>query len=101
MRVTGMAAIYPKRHTSQPQPLNRVYPYFLNDLEIGRPIQVWAPDITYIRLAHGFMFLTAVTHGLTRYVLAYELSILLDKKFCLTALDQALGLPRPETFNTD
>jgi putative transposase len=49
MRVMGMAAIYPKRHTSQPQPLNRIYPYLLSHLEISRPDQVWASDITYIR----------------------------------------------------
>lgn len=86
-RVMGIAAIYPKRHRSQPQPLNRIYPYLLSHLEISRPDQVWASDITYIRLAHGFVFLTAV--------LAWELSILLDKEFCLTALDRALGLSRP------
>lgn len=44
----GIAAIYPKRHTSQPQPLNRIYPYLLSHLEISRPDQVWASDITYI-----------------------------------------------------
>ena len=91
----GIAAIYPKRHTSQPQPLNRIYPYLRSHLEISRPDQVWASDITYIRLAHGFVFLTAVMDWLSHYVLAWELSILLDKEFCLTALDRALGLSRP------
>lgn len=94
-RVMGIAAIYPKRHTSQLQPLNRIYPYLLSHLEISRPDQVWASDITYIRLAHGFVFLTAVMDWFSRYVLAWELSILLDKEFCLTALDRALGLSRP------
>jgi transposase-like protein len=60
MQVMGIAAIYPKRKTSQPQPENRIYPYLLDHLEISRPDQVWASDITYIRLAHGFVFLTAV-----------------------------------------
>jgi len=101
MRVMGIAAVYPKRHTSQSQPLNRIYPYLLDHLEIGRPDQVWASDITYIRLAHGFVFLTAVMDWFSRYVLAWELSILLDKEFCLTALDRALGISRPEIFNSD
>ncbi len=92
MRVMGMAAIYPKRHTSQPQPLNRIYPYLLDHLEISRPDQVWASDITYIRLAHGFVFLMAVMDWFSRYILAWELSILLDKEFCLMALDRALSL---------
>ena len=37
----------------------------------------------------------------SRDVLAWELSILLDKEFCLTALDRALGISRPEIFNSD
>jgi len=101
MRVMGIAAIYPKRHTSQPQPLNRIYPYLLGHLEISRPDQVWASDITYVRLTHGFVFLTAVMDWFSRYVLAWELSILLDREFCLIALDRALGLSRPEIFNSD
>ena len=101
MRIMGIAAIYPQRHTSQPQPLNRIYPYLLDRLEISRPDQVWASDITHIRLAHGFVFLTAVMDWFSRYVLAWELSILLDKEFCLTALDRALGISRPEIFNRD
>ena len=47
MRIMGIAAIYPKRHTSQPQPMNRIYPYLINNLEISRPDHVWASDITY------------------------------------------------------
>jgi putative transposase len=101
MRVMGIAAIYPKRQTSQPESMNRIYPYLLGDLEINHPDQVWASDITDIRLAHGFVFLTAVMDWFSRYVLAWELSILLDKEFCLTALDRALGLSRPEIFNSD
>jgi putative transposase len=95
MRVMGIAAIYPKRRTSQLQPLNRIYPYLLDHLEISRPEKVWASDITYICLAHGLVFLTAVMDWFSRYVLARELSILLDKEFCLTALDRALGISRP------
>jgi putative transposase len=95
MQVVGIAAIYPKKHTRQPQPLNRIYPYLLDHLEISRPDQVWASDITYIRLAHGFVFLTAFMDWFSRYVLAWEFSILLDKEFCLTALDRALGISRP------
>lgn len=101
MRVMGMAAVYPKRRTSQPQPENRIYPYLLDHLEISRPDHVWASDITYIRLLHGFVFLVAVMDWFSRYILAWELSIFLDKEFCLTALDRALGISRPEIFNSD
>lgn len=37
----------------------------------------------------------------SRYVLACELSILLDKEFCMTVLDRALGISPPEIFNSD
>jgi len=101
MRVMGMAAIYPKRHTSPPQAMNRIYPYLLDHLEISRPDCVRASDVTYIRLAQGFVFLTAIMDLLSRYVPAWELSIFLEKVFCLTARDRALGISRPEIFNSD
>ena len=50
MRLMGIEAIYPKRRLSIPDKEHRVYPYLLNDIKISRPDQVWAVDITYIRL---------------------------------------------------
>ena len=47
------------------------------------------------------MYLTAVMDWHSRYVLSWELSITLDAEFCVTALDRALKLGRPEIFNTD
>jgi putative transposase len=48
MAQMGLAVIYPKPRTSQPQPENRVYPYLLRGLAVTRPDQVWCADITYI-----------------------------------------------------
>jgi hypothetical protein len=72
--------------------LNRIDPYLLDHLEINRPDHVWTSDITNIRLADSFVFLTAVMDWFSRYVLAWKLSIFLEKEFCLTALDRALGI---------
>ena len=58
-------------------------------------------DITYIRIATGFMDLTAIIDWYSRYVLAWQLSNTLDNYFCLVALDQALAQAKPEIFNTD
>ena len=46
MRVMGMAAVYPKRHTSRLQPLNRICPYLLDNLEISHPDCVRASDFS-------------------------------------------------------
>jgi putative transposase len=62
---------------------------------------VLRPDITYIPMARGFMYLTAVIDWHSRYVLAWQLSNTLDGQFCLDALRQALQQGRPDIFNTD
>ena len=46
MRTMGLQAIYRRPRTSQPTPGHKVYPYLLGSLEINRPDQVWATDIT-------------------------------------------------------
>ena len=73
----------------------------LNGLTINAPDQVWCTDITYIRLAQGFVYLVAIMDWHSRYVLAWELSTTLDKGFCLDAVRQALQISKPKIFNTD
>jgi putative transposase len=68
---------------------------------IDRRDQVWSTDITYIPLDRGFMYLTAVIDWYSRYVLCWRLSNTLDGRFCLEALEEALGGGRPTIFNTD
>lgn len=101
MQVMGLQAIYPKPNTSKPTPGHRIYPYLLRELVITRPNQVWSTDITYIPMAHGFMYLTAVIDWYSRYVLSWQLSNTLDGQFCLVALRQALQQDTPDIFNTD
>lgn len=102
MRLMGLEAIYPKPRLSLPGDDNsRKYPYLLRGLKIGRPNQVWATDITYVRLWQGFVYLVAIMDWYSRYVLSWALSTTLDVDFCLAALRQALAIARPEMFNTD
>lgn len=101
MRTMGLEAVYPRPKTSAPCPGHRIYPYLLRGLAIERPDQVWSADITYVPLARGFMYLTAVLDWHSRYVLSWELSNTLDSGFCVAALEAALGERRPEIFNTD
>ena len=60
MRLMGLVSVAPKPNTSRPAPGHKIYPYLLRGLSIERPNQVWCRDLTYIRLAHGFVYLTAV-----------------------------------------
>jgi putative transposase len=101
MQLMGLAAIYQRPRTSRPAPEHRIYPYLLRGLVIERINQVWAADICYIPMARGFLYLVAVMDWVSRYVLAWRLSNLLDTSFCISALEEALSKGRPEIFNTD
>jgi putative transposase len=63
----GLEAIYPKPNTSKPAPGHKIFPYLLHGLTITRPNQVWSSDITYIPMARGFMYLTAVLSLIKSY----------------------------------
>ena len=77
-RLMGLEAIYPKPRLSQSCPGHKRYPYLLKGLVIDHSDQVWCSDINYIRLLHGFVYLTVVMDWFSRYVLSWELSITLD-----------------------
>ena len=60
MRVMGLRAIYRRSRTSKPAAGHRIHPYLLCGMEITRPNQVWAADITYIPMARGFLYLVVI-----------------------------------------
>ncbi len=101
LRLMGLEAIYPKPGTSVLGPGEQRYPYLLRGMNIERCNQVWSCDITYIRLARGFIYLMAVIDWFSRYVLSWDISVTLDTSFCLDAVDRALQVATPEIFNTD
>jgi len=102
MRKMGIQSIAPKPNTSKKHPQHKVYPYLLRNFDVTRSNQVWCTDITYIPLAGGFVYLTAVMDWHSRYVLSWELSITMDNEFCVSALERALRCHgTPYIFNTD
>jgi putative transposase len=102
MRAMGLQAIVPGPHTSIPHPEHKKYPYLLRGLDVNRPNQAWASDITYIPMARGFLFLVAIMDWHSRCVLSWRLSNTLDSTFCLEALEEAIKTDGvPEIFNTD
>ncbi len=101
MQLMCLKAIYRHPRTSPPGPGNKVYPYLLDGMKITRPNQVWCADITYIPMAHGFLYLVVIMDWYSRYVLAWRLSNTLDADFCMEALEVALKKGKPDVFNTD
>lgn len=101
MAVMGIEAVYPKRKLSEPGEGHKIYPYLLRGITVGRINQVWSTDITYIRMAQGFVYLVAVMDWFSRYVLSWSLALTMEIGFCLEALRGALRRGRPEIFNSD
>jgi len=101
MRKMGLEAIYPGPNLSKRRQEHQVYPYLLRGLDIVRPNQVWATDVTYIPMSEGFLYLVAVMDLFSRYVLSWKLSNTLESQFCIDALRKALEMATPEIFNTD
>lgn len=102
MRRMGIHALYRKPNTSKPHPAHKVYPYLLRNLEIAKPNQVWAADITYIPMQRGFLYLFAVMDWASRRVLSWRLSNTLTTDFCVEAVREALHrYGKPDIFNTD
>ena len=102
MRRMGIQALAPQPGTSRRNPGHKIYPYLLRKLAITRANQVWALDITYIPMARGFVYLTAVVDVASRRVLAHRVAITLEAVHAKEVIEQALArYGVPEIVNTD
>jgi putative transposase len=102
MKRMGIEALYRRPRTTKPAPGHKIYPYLLRGIEIARPNQVWAMDITYIPMARGFVYLAVVLDWFSRRVLSWRVSITMEAAFCVETLEDALARHgKPEIFNTD
>ncbi|OMZ60541.1 transposase [Burkholderia pseudomallei] len=64
--------------------------------------QAWALDTTYIPMARGFVYLTAVVDWSSRKVLAHRVAITLEAVHAVEALEEAFArYGRPDIVNTD
>lgn len=100
--VMGLRAILPGPHTSKRHKDHPVYPYLLRGLDIQRPNQVWATDISYIPIWNGYMYLTAIIDLYSRYVLTWSLSNTMHSEWCAELVSKAVeeyGIA--EIINTD
>lgn len=102
MRLMGLRSVAPRPFTSRRAPGHVVYPYLLGDIRITRPGQAWCADLTYIPMAHGFLYVVAIMDWHSRKVLSWRLSNTQDTAFCVEALQEAIErYGCPGIFNTD
>jgi putative transposase len=102
MQRMGVEALAPQPGTSQRTPGHKIYPYLLRKLAIDRSNQVWALDTTYIAMARGFVYLTAVVDVASRRVLAHKVATTLEACHAREVLELAFARwGMPEIVNTD
>jgi len=102
MKKAGLMAIYPGKRLSIPMKMHEKYPYLLKNKDIWLPNQVWATDITYIKLFGCHVYLIAILDLFSRKVLSWKISNTLDTEFCVSALEEAIMIyGTPAIFNTD
>ena len=102
LRLMGLMAIYPKKNLSRLGLIKYIRPYLLKGLEINRPNQVWAIDITYIPMKKGFLYLTAIIDVYSRFIVGWGISNTLDAGATLDVMKQAIkDHGKPEIINSD
>lgn len=102
MRRMGIAAVYTKPNLSKPNGANPVYPYLLRGVTAQRPNHIWGTDVTYIRLASGFVYLTAFIDWYSRFILSWKISTTLERGFCIDAANTAVAqYGTPDIANSD
>jgi putative transposase len=101
MQELSIQGLYPNKYKTTTKGKTKVFPYLLQDLKIIRKNQVWATDITYIKLPKLVMYFTAIIDLYSRYIISYSLSNTLATDFCMESLIAALKIACPDIFNTD
>jgi putative transposase len=102
LRLMNIMAIYPQRNLSKLGHARYVKPYLLKKLTIEYANQVWAIDITYIPMAHGFMYLTALIDLHSRFIVGWNVHNTLEAENCLSVLKAALDrYGKPGIINSD
>lgn len=93
--------IYPKLNLSKRKHNSVILPYLLRNAVITRPNQAWSIDITYIKMKHGFLYLTAIIDWYSRCIVGWDLDDTLDTRSAIAACRKAFGIATPEILNSD
>ena len=102
MKIMEIETIYQKPNLSKLGQAKYIYPYLLRKLEITRPNQVWASDISYIPFNGGFMYLYAIIDVYSRAIVGWSLSSSLEQDFVIDTIKEAFEkYGKPEIMNSD
>jgi putative transposase len=102
MKLANIKPIYPRRHLTQWKKNEYIHPYLLGNIAITDSNQVWEIDITYLPMAKGFMYLTAIIDVYSRYIVGWGLSNSLDADSSLRVVKEAIGEHgKPVILNSD
>jgi len=102
MEEMGIYCVYPKPNLSKPCKEHKKFPYLLRNMSIFLPNQVWAVDITYIKMGKSHMYLTAIIDWYSRFIVGWELSDTLETAPVIEGLRAAIGkYGTPAIINSD
>lgn len=101
MEEMAIKTMYPKPNLSKPAKNSTLYPYLLKYFVATAPNQAWSIDITYIRLSHGFIYLTAIIDWYSRCIVGWELDDTLETAMVKRALNKAFVVATPKILNSD
>ncbi len=73
----------------------RIVPNLARSLEPTGLDQLWVVDITYVRLAEGFVYLAVVVDAFSRKVVGWALDDHLEARLAIAALDMAIDAREP------
>jgi len=93
--------IYPKMNLSKRLHNSVILPYLLKSAVITRPNQAWSIDITYIKMKHGYLYLTAIIDWYSRCIVGWDLDDTLDTRSVINACKKAFSVAKPEIMNSD
>jgi putative transposase len=101
-KLMGYQAIYRRRNLTKNALREYIRPYLLRGLEITHANQVWCTDITYIPMARGFMYMTAIMDVYSRKIVGWGISNSMTKQWVLGVLKDAIeNYGKPEILNSD
>jgi putative transposase len=102
MQIMRLKTVYCRPRTTIIDPARYKYPYLLRNLDIVRPNQAWALDISYIPMRRGFMYLVAIMDLYSRYIVGWSLSNTMEAEWVVTTLEKAVSNHgKPGIINSD
>ena len=98
--IQGLAPVFKTTRNSKRR--EGKFPYLLRNRKISFVNEVWATDITSIKLPGGMVYFTAVIDLFSRKILTWRLSNTMDTQFCIDCVKEAIErYGEPAIFNTD